>query len=217
MYVICTPLNSIILGILWLKLHNPHIDWSTATICNWSNHCHARCLKSVLPARTTSPSPVPEEINLTNVPSDYHDMQQVFSKASASSLPAHRPYDCAIDLLPCDTLPTKRLFHLDKPEREAMEKYITESVAAGPIRPSSSPVGAGFFFVEKKEKSLRPCMDYTGLNDITVKNKYPLPLIDSAFSPLHSATVFTKLDFRNAYHLIRIREGDEWKTAFNIR
>uniref|UniRef100_A0A674NT72 ribonuclease H n=1 Tax=Takifugu rubripes TaxID=31033 RepID=A0A674NT72_TAKRU len=215
MFVICTPLNSIILGIPWLKLHNPHIDWSTATIRNWSNHCHAHCLKSALPTRPTNPSPAPEEINLTNVPSDYHDLQQVFSKASASSLPPHRPYDCAIDLLPGATLPTKRLFHLAKPEREAMEKYITESVAAGLIRPSSSPVGAGFFFVEKKDKSLRPCIDYTGLNDITVKNKYPLPLIDSAFSPLHTATVFTKLDLRNAYHLIRIREGDKWKTAFN--
>ena len=76
-------------------------------------------------------------------------------------------------------------------------------------------MGAGFFFVEKKDKTLRPCIDYTGLNDITVKNKYPLPLLDSAFTPLHDAVIFSKLDLRNAYHLVRIREGDEWKTAFN--
>ena len=86
---------------------------------------------------------------------------------------------------------------------------------AGIIHPSSSPVGAGFFFISKKDKSLRPCIDYRGLNDITVKNKYPLPLISSAFVPLHGASVFSKLDLRNAYHLVRIREGDEWKTAFN--
>ncbi|CAJ1078658.1 Pol polyprotein [Xyrichtys novacula] len=96
-----------------------------------------------------------------------------------------------------------------------MESYIRDSLAAGIIRPSSSPVGAGFFFVSKKDKSLRPCIDFRGLNDITVKNTYPLPLINSAFTPLHGASVFTKLDLRNAYHLIRIREGDEWKTAFN--
>ena len=96
-----------------------------------------------------------------------------------------------------------------------MEAYITDSLATGLIRPSSSPLGAGFFFVEKKVKSLRPCIDFRGLNDITVKNKYPLPLIDSAFGPLHEATIFTKLDLRNAYHLVRIREGDEWKTGFN--
>ena len=69
--------------------------------------------------------------------------------------------------------------------------------------------------MDKKDKTLRPCIDYRGLNDITIRNKYPLPLIDSAFSSLHEATVFTKLDLRNAYHLVCIREGDEWNTAFN--
>ena len=83
-----------------------------------------------------------------------------------------------------------------------MENYISESLVNGLIRPSSSPVGAGFFFVEKKDKSLRPGVDYRGINDITVKNKYPLPLLDSSFAPLHQATVFTKLDLRNAYHWV---------------
>eukprot|EP00063_Salmo_salar_P008961 XP_013983796.1 PREDICTED: RNA-directed DNA polymerase homolog [Salmo salar] len=75
---------------------------------------------------------------------------------------------------------------------------------------------AGFFFVEIKDKILRTCIDYRGLNDITVKNRYPLPLISSAFKPLQWATVFSKLDLRNTYHMVRIREGDEWKTAFNM-
>lgn len=79
-----------------------------------------------------------------------------------------------------------------------MEKYIRESLAAGLIRPSSLPVAAGFFFVSKKDKSLQPCIDYRGLNAITIKNKYPLPLINSAFEPLHGATIFSKLDLRNA-------------------
>lgn len=96
-----------------------------------------------------------------------------------------------------------------------MEHYIQESLTAGIIRPSSSPVAAGFFFVGKKDGSLRPCIDYRGLNKITVKNKYPLPLINSVFETLQEAAVFTKLDLRNAYHLVRIHEGDEWKTAFN--
>lgn len=75
-------------------------------------------------------------------------------------------------------------------------------------------MGAGFFFV-KKDGSLRLCIDFRGLNNVTIKNKYPLPLISSTFAPHHGATVFTKLDLQNAYHLVRIREGDEWKTAFN--
>ena len=84
-----------------------------------------------------------------------------------------------------------------------MEEYIWSSLAAGIIRPSSSPAGAGFFFVGKKDKSLRPCIDFRGLNDITVKNRYPLPLLSSAFEMLQGATVFSKLDLRNAYHLVR--------------
>ena len=142
-------------------------------------------------------------------PVDYHNLGEVFSKHHAISLPPHRPYDCAIELLPDSTLPTSRLYNLSRPEREAMEKYIGDSLAAGLIRPSSSPVGAGFFFVSKKDQSLRPCIDYRRLNGITIKNKYPLPLIDPAFEPLHKAKVFTRLDLRNAYHLVRIREGDE--------
>ena len=116
---------------------------------------------------------------------------------------------------PGSHLPSSRLFNLSHPERESMEDYIGESLAAGIIRPFSSPVGAGFFFVSKKDRSLRPCIDYRGLNNIMLNNKYPLPLISSAFVPLHGAVVFSKLDLRNAYHLVRIREGDEWKTAFN--
>ncbi|KAI2652487.1 Transposon Tf2-6 polyprotein [Labeo rohita] len=81
--------------------------------------------------------------------------------------------------------------------------------------PGASRAGAVFFFVQKKDGSLRPCIDYRGLNEITVKNKYPLPLMSSAFDLLQEARVFSKLDLRNAYHLVRIREGDEWKTAFN--
>lgn len=96
-----------------------------------------------------------------------------------------------------------------------METYLKDSLAAGIIRPSASPLGAGFFFVAKKDKTLRPCIDFRGLNNITMKNRYPLPLLSSAFEQLQGATIFSKLDLRNAYHLVRIKEGDEWKTAFN--
>ena len=67
--------------------------------------------------------------------------------------------------------------------------------------------------MDKKYKSLQPCIDYH--DDITVKNRYPLPLLSTAFEILQGTTVFSKLDLRNAYHLFRIRKGDEWKTAFN--
>ncbi len=87
-----------------------------------------------------------------------------------------------------------------------MEKYIDSSLTTGIIHPSSSPAGAGFFFANKNNKTLCPCMDYHGLNDITIKNRYPLPIISSVFELLQGAKTFTKLDLRNAkYNLVRIR------------
>jgi len=96
-----------------------------------------------------------------------------------------------------------------------MTDYIEASLKTGLIRPSSSPAGAGIFFVKKNYGTLRPCIDYSPLNNITIKNRYPLPLMSSVFDQLQQAQVFTKLDLRNAYHLVCIREGDEWKTGFN--
>ncbi len=177
--------------------------------------CHACCLGVASSPVSVSPVLQVEAADLTGVPAEYLDLRLVFSRSRATSLPPHRPFDCAIDLLPGTSPPRGRLFSLSGPEREAMDKYIQESIKAGLIRHSSSPAGAGFFFVKKKDGSLRPCIDYRGLNDITVKNRYPLPLMSSAFELLQGAKVFTKLDLRNAYHLVRIREGDEWKTAFN--
>ncbi|XP_063800275.1 uncharacterized protein LOC134968692, partial [Pseudophryne corroboree] len=126
-------------------------------------------------------------------------------------------WDCPIDLVPGKVPPRGRTYPLSLPETHSMEEYIKENLAKGFIRPSSSPAGAGFFFVKKKDGGLRPCIDYRGLNDITIKNRYPLPLITELFDRVSGATIFTKLDLRGAYNLIRIREGDEWKTAFNTR
>lgn len=96
-----------------------------------------------------------------------------------------------------------------------MKAYIEEELAKGFIRSSTSPASAGFFFVRKKDGGLRPCIDYRGLNDITVKFRYPLPLVPTPLEQLRQAEYFTKLDLRCAYNLIRIREEDEWKTAFS--
>ena len=208
-FVIDSPNSPLVLGRPWFEVHNPHVDWRTGRVTEWSTGCHALCLHSALtPEDGASALPPPETVELSKVPAIYHDLAPVFSKESAMSLPPHRPYDCAIDLLPGAPLPSSRLYNLSLPERRAMEKYIRECLSSGLIRASSSPVAAGFFFVRKKDRTLRPCIN-RGLNNITVRNKYPLPLIDSAFSPLQQATIFTKLDLRSAYHLVRIREADE--------
>lgn len=96
-----------------------------------------------------------------------------------------------------------------------MREYIEEELAKGFIRPYTSPASAGFFFVGKKDGGLRPGIDYRGLDEITVKFRYPLPLVPAALEQLQTARYFTKLNLRSAYNFICIRGGDEWKTAFS--
>ncbi|KAI2645116.1 Transposon Tf2-9 polyprotein [Labeo rohita] len=153
--------------------------------------------------------------DIPGLPKKYFDLSEAFSKVKASQLPPHRSSNCSIELLPGTTPPRGRIFPLSQPESEAMKTYIEEELEKGFIKPSTSPASAGFFFVKKKDGGLRPCIDYRGLNDITVKFRYPLPLVPAAFEQLRQAKYFTKLDLRSAYNLIRIKEGDEWKTAFS--
>lgn len=179
-----------------------------------SPYCLYHRLQSAHPPVSPPVAEPAETPDLFNIPWDYHNLQRVFCKGLALALPPHRPYDCSIDPLPGSGLPSSRLFNLSHPEREALEKYIHDSSWAGVIHPSSSPLGAQFFFVQKKDGTARLCIDYRGLNNITAKNKYSLPLISSFFEAVWDATIFTKLDLQNAYHLVQIKEGDEWKTAF---
>ena len=92
--------------------------------------------------------------------------------------------------------------------------FIDEYTAKGFIRLWRSPVGAPILFAKKKDRSLHLCVDYWALNKVTKKDRYPLPRIDDLLDRLRSAYMFTKLDLRAGYNLVRIKEGDEWKTAF---
>ena len=84
----------------------------------------------------------------------------------------------------------------------------------GKISESKSPAGAPILFVPKPDGSIRLCVDYRQLNKLTIANKYPLPLMTELRDRVAGATIFTKLDLKDGYHLLRIKEGDEWKTAF---
>ncbi|KAK3563138.1 hypothetical protein QTP86_016376, partial [Hemibagrus guttatus] len=177
----------IILGRPWLELHDPVLSWKTREILKWGEHCFGACFPSL-------PAPVPPQFH--HLPIQPH--------RKASKLPPHRPWDCAIDLIPGEPVPKGRIYSLSIPEDKAMEEYIQEALAQGYIRPSTSPAASSFFFVAKKDGGLRPCIDYRALNQITVKFRYPLPLISAVLERLRGATVFTKLDLRSAYNLIWI-------------
>ncbi|KAL0180019.1 hypothetical protein M9458_025461, partial [Cirrhinus mrigala] len=210
-FVISSPHSPIVLGYPWLNLHGPTISWDRRIITSWSPFCHKHCIQPESPARPPSCSPS----STNSIPAEYQDLLEAFSQQKATQLPPHRPGDCAIDLTPGAAPPRGRIFPLSQAESAAMNTYIQEELAKGFIRPSTSPASAGFFFVKKKDGGLRPCIDYRALNELTIKYRYPLPLVPSALEQLRSAKIFTKLDLRSAYNLIRIRSGDEWKTAFS--
>lgn len=151
------------------------------------------------------------------LPPQYQDFQDVFSKTSADALPPHAPWDHTIEIESGKSIPTSKIYPLSASELEVLSTYLDENLKSGFVRPSSSPVGAPILFVKKKDGSLRLCVDYRNLNSVTIKNKYPLPLINETLDRLCGAKFFTKIDIRNAYHRIRIAEGQEWMTAFRTR
>jgi hypothetical protein len=151
------------------------------------------------------------------IPPEYHEFASVFSKQEANRLPPHRPYDHRIPLEEGTTPPYGPIYSLSPVELDTLRKYIDENLQRGFIRHSRSPCGAPVLFVKKADGSLRLCVDYRGLNKISTKNRYPLPLIGELLERLAGAKYFTKLDMREGYYLLRMAEGEEWKTAFRCR
>lgn len=133
-----------------------------------------------------------------NIPPQYRDLREVFSKTQATCLPPHWPWYCAIDLLSGSISTRGKVYLHSVAETVAMERYIAEALKQGFIRPASPPASVSFFFVSKKGGGLRPCIDYTGLNVITVKYKYSLS--SSVLEQLHCAQYFTKLDLQSVDH-----------------
>ncbi|SOV04760.1 uncharacterized protein UDID_17177 [Ustilago sp. UG-2017a] len=151
------------------------------------------------------------------IPQEYHQYLDVFSRVKADKLPPHRTYDHQIPLEEGKSPPFGPIYSLSEHELKTLQEYLEENLAKGFISPSGSPAASPILFVKKKDGSLRLCVDYRGLNRITIRNRYPLPLIDELLDRLREARFFTHIDLRGAYNLLRIAKGDEWKTAFCTR
>jgi hypothetical protein len=106
---------------------------------------------------------------------------------------------------------------LSPTELEVLQTYIEENLENGFSGHLKSPASPPIFFIKKKDGSLRLVVDYRGLNKVTIRNRYALPLISSLLEWINGTRFFTKVNLRGAYNLIRIRPGDEWKTAFRTR
>src|ERR1700761_5347998 len=157
-------------------------------------------------AQTQKPMPIPSE---------YQWHAKVFSEQEAQCFPGPRKWDHTIELkkdAPA-SLPGK-IYALTQQENLALTEFIKEHLQKKYIRPSKSPYAAPFFFIKKKDGKLRPVQDYRRLNEWTIKNQYPLPLIPELIVRIKGSVVFSKFDVRWGYNNIRIKEGDEWKAAF---
>jgi len=129
----------------------------------------------------------------------------------------HRYSRLIIELEEGAPLPPGRLYSLSPVKLETLRAFINENLRFGFICPTSSSHAAPVLFVKKKDGSLQLCVDYRGLNNLSKKDRYPLPLISDLLDSPSRAKVYTKIDLRHAYHLVPIAEGDEWKTAFRTR
>ena len=148
------------------------------------------------------------------IPPEYHLFLPLFCETIANKLPPHRPYDHRIPLKEGFEPPFGPLYSLAHHELEACKKWIEENFDKGFIWASSSPARAPILFVKKGDGSLQLVVDHRGINEGTVKNRYHLLLIRETLMQISKARFFTKLDVRGAYNLIRMAEGEVWKTAF---
>lgn len=132
-------------------------------------------------------------------------------------LPPIREIDFTIELLPETSPISIAPYRMAPVELGELKTQLQELLDKGFVRPSVSPWGAPVLFVNKKDGSMRMCIDYQRLNQVTIKNKYPLPMIDKLFDQLQGASYFSKIDLRSGYHQLRVRESDVLKTAFRTR
>jgi len=149
-----------------------------------------------------------------NIPAEYHEFLTLFSEALAKNLPPQRPYDHKIPLREGYTPPFGPLYWMSRTEVQTLKEWWEENLSKRFIRASFSPAASPILFVKKTDVSLQLCVDYHGLNEGTIKNCYPLPLLQETVIWLSKAKYFTTLDIRSVYNLVRMAQGEEWKPAF---
>ena len=231
----------LILGFPWLQAVNPKINWEHREwkyravpiegVMEVGAETFMRDAKKAGSMFVAFLSPVlsqdhdPEQCSMVGaasrnpleIPKQYADYADVFSEEGAAALPRDARVEHRIEIEAGKQVPFGPIYPLSQRELGILNEYVEQNLATGRIRASLSPAGAPILFVPKQDGSLRLCVDYRGLNKITVKNRYPLPLLSEILDRLSGVKVCTKLDMRDAYHRIPIVEGDIWKTAFRTR
>ena len=181
-----------------------------------SNVLPSFSLLNVHPSRKPQISGLIAEKAPTKISAEYSNFADVFSPNLVSELPKHsRINNHIIELVnKCPQPPYGPIYSLELVKLETLKAYIETNLANGFIKPSKSFASAPILFDQKSDGFLRLCVDYRGLNNLTIKNRYPLSLIGELLDRLGRAIQFIQLDLTSAYYQMRIRKGDEWKTAF---
>ena len=229
------PTVDIFLPFWWVTKHPPQGIWTTDEVRFNSARCLEECTKfennefSLTWDESVATDPTAHIIGyvaavsegkdpLTQVPLEFRQYLRIMGKEAANAHPEHRPYDCRIDLKEGSTAPWGPIYPLSEVELQTLREWLKEMERTGKIKRSTSVAGSPILFVPKPNgRGLRLCVDYQGLNSVTIPNHYPLPLMQELQDRVQGAQWFTKMDLNNGFNLIRIQEGDEWKTAFRTR
>ena len=150
------------------------------------------------------------------VPERFYKWIKVFGKKQLERMLTRKVWDHAIDVKKGFALRKEKVYPLLREEREEVREFIKEQLRKGYIWLLKSPQTAPVFFVGKKDGKKRVMQDYRYLNEWTIKNNYPLPLISDVLENIGTKKLFTKMDLRWGYNNVRIKEGDEWKAAFTM-
>ncbi len=188
----------------WLQVHNPHMDWETCKVFFQLEYCKENCIGSMI--KDDGELAIMEiaavsESEKQAIPSEYHDLIEVFNIERAWSLPPTRgDFDFKIELKEGAKWPKpSKPYWLTPAQMEEAKMQIAELEESGMISKSQSPFAAPLFFVGKKDGGQRMCIDYRKLNDITIRDAYPLPNMESLLELACGASVFSKFDLRLAY------------------
>jgi len=145
------------------------------------------------------------------------EFEDVFSEEIPSSLPPIKGIEHQIDFVPRASIPNRPASRSNPEDSKELQRQVEELMSKGYICESMSPCAVLVLLVPKKDKTWRMCVDCRAFNNITVKYRHLIPKLDDMLDELHGSKMFLKIDLKSGYHQIRMKEGDEWKTAFKTK